>query len=139
MIVALNGMIVSRFEFVPASKSGSKHKDSGFGCMKIGDKAIDDLKIKTWIDENIVFTLSFASFGPIFKRTSNGSADGDDAMAGGFGGLNGGDSLRRNMEPFGMHVVVFDIIATDREKSAETNVESKIIDLDAFSLELGDE
>ena len=42
------------------------------------------------------------------------------------------------MEPFGMHAVFFDIIATNRKESAETDVEGKVFDLDAFGLKFFD-
>ena len=37
-----------------------------------------------------------------------------------------------------MHVVFFDVIAADREESAEADMEGEIFDLDAFGLEFFD-
>ena len=37
-----------------------------------------------------------------------------------------------------MHVMLFDIVATDREESAEADMEGEVFDLDAFGLEFFD-
>lgn len=136
MIAAVGGVVVGGFELVPAGESSSEHKDGGFRCMKIGDKAIDDLEIEAWINKNVVFALSFASFGPIFEGTSDGGADRDNAVAGSFSSLNGGDGFGGNMKPFGMHVVVFDIVAANGKESAKANMECKVANLNTFGLEL---
>ncbi len=139
MIVAVGGMIVGGFEFVPASEGSSEHKDGGFRRMKIGNKAVDDLEIEAWINENVVFALGLVSFGPIFERASDGGADSDNAVAGGFSGLNGGDGFGGNMKPFRMHVVVFDIVAADGKESAKADMECEVVNLNAFGLEFPDE
>ena len=123
----------------PASKSSSEHKNGGFRGMEVGDEGVNGLEFKTRIDKDVVFAESFASFGPEFKRTSDGGANGDNATIGGFGLFNCLNCIVWNMEPFGVHVVFFDIIATNRKKSAKTDVEGKVFDLDAFGLELFDE
>ena len=124
---------------IPASKSSGEHKNGGFWGMEVGDEGVDGLEFKTRIDKDVVFAESFASFGPEFKRASDGSADGDNAMIGGFGFFDGLDGVVWNMEPFGMHVMLLDVIATDWQKSAEADMEGKVFDLDVFGLELFDE
>ena len=56
----------------------------------------------------------------------------------GFCFLNSFNGVGGNLEPFGMHAVFFDIVATNRKESAETDVEGKVFDLDAFGLKFFD-
>ena len=123
---------------VPAGKSGGKHEDGRFWRMKVGKEGIDDFEFETRIDKNVVFAFGFAGFGPEFERASYSGADGNDAVASGFGGLDGRDGFGWNLEPFGMHVVFFDIVATDWQESAKTNVKSEILNLYVFGLEFGE-
>lgn len=80
-----------------------------------------------------------AGFGPVFERAGDGGADGNDAVTGCLGGFDGGDSFGRDVEPLGVHVMFFDLVAADREESAEADVKGKILDLDAFGSELAEE
>ncbi len=123
----------------PTGKGSSKHKDGGFWCMKISDKCVDGLESKAWIDENIIFAFSFAGFSPEFKRACDGGADGYNAVTFGFGFPDGFEGVIGNMKPLGVHVVIFDIVATNRKESAKSDVESKIFDLDVFGLKFFDE
>ena len=132
-------MFVGGLEVFPTGKGGSKHEDGGFWCMKISDKCVDGLKFKAWVDENIIFAFSFAGFGPIFKRARNGGADGYNAVTFGFGFFDSFESVVGNMEPLGVHVVIFDIVATNRKEGAKSDVESKIFDLNVFGLKFFDE
>lgn len=43
------------------------------------------------------------------------------------------------MKPFGMHVVVFDVIFADGLEGAKTDVKGKIADLNTFVLEILEE
>lgn len=132
-------MLVGGFEIIPAGESGSEHEDGGFGCVEIGDETVDDLELKAGVNENIVLTEGLASFSPEFKRASDGGADGDDAVAGGLRGFDGFYSIGGEEKPFGMHMMILDVIAADGQKCAEANVESEIFYLDAFGLEFGEE
>ena len=119
---------------VPSSKSGGEHEDSGFGGVEISNEGIDSLELEAWINENIVFARGFAGFSPEFECTSDSGADGNDAMSLRLCLLDGFEGFVRNMEPFGMHVVFFDVVAADRKESAESNMEGEIFYLDTFLL-----
>ena len=106
-------MIVGGFEVVPAGESGGEHEDGGFWRMEIGDESVNDFEFEAWEDENVVFAFGFAGFAPEFESARDGGADSDDAVAGGFGLLDGGDGFFWDVEPFGMHVVFFDFVAAD--------------------------
>ena len=123
---------------IPAGKGSSEHEYGGFWRVEVGDESIDGLEFETWINENIVFAFGFAGFGPIFASAGDSSADSDNAMAGGFGFFDSLECVGRNMEPFGMHVVFFDVVAADREESAEADMEGEVFDLNAFGLEFFD-
>ena len=123
---------------VPASKSGGEHKYGGFWRVEVGDESVNGLEFEAWINEDVIFAFGFASFGPIFESAGDGSADGDKAVAGSFGCFDGFERVGRDMEPFRVHMVLFDIIAANRQKSAEADVESEIFDLDTFSLKFFD-
>ena len=69
---------------VPAGKGSSEHEYGGFWRMEVSDESIDGLEFEAWINENIVFAFGLAGFGPIFESASDGSADGDNAVASGF-------------------------------------------------------
>lgn len=120
---------------IPASKGGSEHKNGGFWRVEISDQGIDGLKFEARVDEDIVFAFGFAGFGPELEGAGDGSADGDDAVAGSFGGFDSLKGFFGDMEPFGMHVVLFDIVGADGQKSTEADMERKILNLDAFVLE----
>ena len=128
-------MLIGGFEMIPAGKSSSEHEDGGFWGVKIGKQGVDNFKIKTWVDENIVFARGFASATPVFERASDGGAERNDAMFGGFGIFDGFDSIGWNVKPFGMHVMFFDIIGANRQESAKTNMKGEVFNLDAFLLE----
>lgn len=82
--------------------------------MKVGDESIDDFKFEARVDKDIVFAEGFAGFAPEFECARDGSADGDYAVAGSLGVLDGFDGIVWNMEPFGVHLMVFDFVAADR-------------------------
>ena len=104
--------------------------------MEVGDECVDGFKFEAWINEDIIFALGLAGFCPEFERARDGGADGNHAMSGCFGGLDGLDCFGWNMEPFGVHMMVFDVVATNWKKSAEADVQSKILNLNAFVSEL---
>ncbi len=106
--------------------------------MEIGKEGIDDFEFETRIDKNVVFAFGFAGFGPEFERASDSGTDSNHAVASSFGGLDGRDGFGWNLEPFGMHVVFFDIVATDWQESTKTNVKGEILNLYAFGLEFGE-
>ena len=58
-------MFVSWFEVIPASKSGSEHKDGRFWRMEVSDETIDGLELEAGINENVVFAFGFAGFSPV--------------------------------------------------------------------------
>ena len=132
-------MLVGGFEIFPVRKSRSKHKNGRFGCVEICDEAVDGLEFEAGVNEDVVFAGSFTSFGPIFERASDGGADGDHAMAGGFGILDGFKGVGGDVEPFGMHMMFFDVVAADGKECAKADVKSEVFDLDAFGLEFLDE
>ena len=107
---------------VPASESSGEHENGRFWRVKISDKCVDSLEFEARINENVVFAHGFAGFGPIFKRASNSSTDGNDAMTRLLCLGDGVQSVIRNMKPFGMHMMFLNIVAADWQKSAETDV-----------------
>ena len=121
---------------VPASESGGKHQDGGFWRVEVSDEGVDGFELEAWIDENIVFALGFAGFGPELQGTRNGGANGNYAVAGSFGCLNRLNGVGRDLEPFRMHLMLLNIVSANREESAETDVKGEIFDLDALILEL---
>ena len=127
-------MFVSGLEMVPAGKSSGKHENGGFWGMEIGDQSVNGLELETRVDEYIVLAESFTGFSPKFERASNGSTNGNNAMARGFGSLDCFNGVVWNMKPFGVHMMFFDFITADWQESAETDVEGKIFNLDAFGL-----
>jgi hypothetical protein len=57
-ILRRNGMRVQTHHMFVACKSTDQHHQGAFGQMKIGDEAIDPLKLKAGRDENLGITLS---------------------------------------------------------------------------------
>ncbi len=129
-------MFVGWLEMVPAGKSGSKHQDSAFWRMEVRNKGVNHFKFDTRVEEDVVFAGSFAGSGPELERASDGGANGNNAMAGSFGSLDGFNGVFWEVEPFGMHFVLFDVIGANWEESAEADMECEIFNLDAFFLEL---
>ena len=127
-------MFIGGFELFPAGEGGSEHEDGRFGGVEIGDEAVYDLEFETWVNENIIFAGGFTSFGPKFERASDGGTNRNNTMAGGFCSFDGFDSVVGKKEPFGMHMVVFNIVAADGEKSAKADVQGEVFDLNAFGL-----
>ena len=82
-------VVVGMMQMFPASKGACKHENGGFGCVKVGDEGIDQLELEAGVDENVVLTLGFSSFGVIFESAGDSGADGDDAMMRGLGGIDG--------------------------------------------------
>ncbi len=113
LVAGAGGVVVGGFEIFPAGEGSGKHKDGGFWGVEVGNESVDDLEFEAGEDEDVVFAFGFAGFTPEFESASDGSTDGDDAVAGGLGLLNGGDSFGRDMEPFGVHMVFFDLVAAD--------------------------
>lgn len=81
--------------------------------MEVGEEGVDDFEFEAGVDENVVFAFGLAGFGPEFESAGDGGADGDDAVLGSFGGVDGGDSFFWDVKVFGMHVVLFDFIVAD--------------------------
>ena len=104
--------------------------------MEIRNKGVNRLEFDARVEEDIVLAGCFAGSSPELERASDGGADGNNAMAGSFGSPDGFDSVFWEVEPFGMHFVLFDVIGADREESAETDMECEVFDLDAFVFEL---
>lgn len=104
--------------------------------MEICNKGVNHFKFDTRVEEDVVLAGSFAGSGPELKSAGDGSANSDDAMTGSFGSLDGFDGVFWEVEPFGMHFVLFDVIGANWEESAETNVEGEVFNMYAFFLEL---
>ena len=104
--------------------------------MEVRDESIDGFKLKTWVDEDIIFAFSLAGLGPELESAGDGSANSDDVMAGGFCGLDCLDGILRNLKPFGVHLVFFDVVGADWQESTETDVEGEVFNCNAFFLEL---
>lgn len=117
---------------IPSGECGSQHEDCRFWRMEICDESVDSLEFKAWINKNIIFAFSFAGFCPKFKSTGNGGADRDNAMSSGLSGLNGLYGFCWDMEPFGMHMMLFDVVGANWEESTEADMKSKILNLNAF-------
>ena len=121
-VAGCDSVVVGGFEVFPAGEGGSEHEDGGFWGVEVSDESVDDLELEAWINKNVVFAFGFAGFAPEFESARDGGADGDDVVAGGFGLLDGGDSFGWDVEPFGVHVVLFDVVAADREEGTEADV-----------------
>ena len=106
-------MLVGRLEIFPFREGAREHEDGRFWRVKISEQSVNDLEFKTRINKDVVFAFGFASFGVVFEGARDGSADGDNFVAGFFGVFNGFEGVFWNMEPFGVHVMLFDLIATD--------------------------
>ena len=48
---------------------------------------------------------------------------------------NSGNGVVWDVEPFGVHFVVFDLVGADRKESAEADMECEVRDDDTFLLE----
>lgn len=105
--------------------------------MEVGEKGVDDFKFEAWVDKDIIFAFGFARFGPEFERAGDGGADGNDAMAGSLCSFDCLNGFGRNLEPLGVHMVLFDIVATNWQESTKADMKSKILNLDAFGFEFG--
>lgn len=132
-------MIVGRFEMIPASKGSGQHENGGFWRMEVGNQCVDDFELEARVNKDIVFAFGFAGFAPEFESARDGSTDSNNTMTGFFGGLDCFDGGFWDMEPLGVHVVFFDVVAADWQESAETDVKGEIFDLDTFVFELFDE
>lgn len=106
--------------------------------MEVGEKGVDGFEFKSWIDKDVVFALGLSGFGPEFESAGDGGADGDDAVLGSFGGMDGGESFFWDVKVFGVHVVFFDLVAANGKEGAEADVEGEVDDFDTFLLETGE-
>lgn len=106
--------------------------------MKVREQGVNYLEFETRIDKNVVFTFGFTGLSPVFKRAGDSSANGDDAMTGSLSGFNGFDCFGRNLEPLGVHMMFFDIVATNWQESTKADMKSKILNLDAFGFKFGE-
>ena len=119
---------------IPTSKSSGEHEYGRFWGMKVGNKSVDGLEFETRVDKDIIFAEGLASLSPEFESTCDGGADGDYAVAGSLGDLDGFDGIFWNLEPFGMHFMLFDVVGADWQEGAETDMKGEIFDLNAFGL-----
>ena len=162
-----DGVVVGGFEMIPAGEGGGEHEDGGFGGMEISNKSIDELKFVAWVDKDIILALGLAGLGIVLQGAGDSSAESYDSGARMskilfFGHTQGrsakltvlkkGFLLIRtrhsnsldclqgivwDVEPLGVHYVVFDFVGAHREKSAETDMKGKVLDNHALGAKLG--
>ena len=132
MIVLADGVLVGDFKMIPASEGGCKHEDGGFWGVEVSNKAVYDSEFESWINEDVVFSLAATSSAVIFKSAGNGGAKSNNATMLGFGRFDSGEGIFGDLEPFGVHFVLFNIVGANRQKSAEPDMKSEIVNLNAF-------
>src|SRR5699024_3557894 len=98
------------------------HDKCAFRQVEVGDEPVDGVQFHTRINENIRVAAArydLAVSGPYgFQCAAAGGPHGDDPVTGGPCGVDEAGGFLAHGIPFAVHLVVLDVILTDRAEGA---------------------
>ena len=133
-IFFLYGNLICSHGFLIPVKRRDQHNQSAFRQVEVCHQAVNSVQLYTGVQENIGSTAArdnLAVLGPDgFQRAAAGGTDSNYAMAAGACCVDGLGCSIIHAVPFGVHLVLLNIILVDRAEGAKANVQGHFHNVD---------